>query len=239
MKSNLIYGLLATALLVSSCDHESIKASDEISTREYAFSDYSGLEVSGDFDAFVRFSDTEESIEIEANDNLQDKIIVSKDGNTLKIRLENNVSVRGNAIMKAYITTRTISDYRASGDSYIQLESPLITDNMSVDVLGDSRFTGEIEANNLFVELNGDSEIDVFGTVTTLNADLSGDSELKDYDLVVEDLILKLSGDSEVFLSISETIDVDASGDSVLNYRGNAEIIRQRLTGDSKIQKRD
>ena len=204
MKSRVFFGLLATALLVSSCDTESIRASDEISTREYSFSDYSRLHVSGDFDAFVRFSDTEERIEIEANSNLQDKIAVSKDGSTLRIRLENNVSIRGNATMKAYITTRNISDYRVSGDSYVELENVLISDNVSVDVTGDSRFTGELETNSFFVDLKGDSEVDVFGTAGTLNADLSGDSELKDYDMSVENLILKLTGDSEAFLSVSE-----------------------------------
>lgn len=239
MKSNVLFGLLATALLVSSCDSESIRASDEISTREYSFSDYSGLRVSGDFDAFVRFSETEERIEIEANENLQDKIIVSKEGSTLWIRLENNVNVRGNATMKAFITTQNISDYQVSGDSYVELENVLTSDNVSLDVTGDSRFTGEIEATTLFVDLKGDSEVDAFGTVNTLNAELSGDSELKDYDMNLEDLILKLTGDSEAFLSVSGTIDVDASGDSVLNYRGEAEIIRQRLSGNSKVRKRD
>ena len=179
------------------------------------------------------------TIEIEANDNLQDKILVSKDGNTLKIRLQNNLSVRGNATMKAYITTRNISQYRISGDSYVELENALLAPNVSIDVTGDSRFTGEIQAATLFVDLKGDSEVDVFGATNTLSADLSGDSELKDYDMSVEDLILELSGDSEAFLSVSETIDVDASGDSVLNYRGDADIIRQRLSGDSRIQKRD
>jgi len=239
MKSNLIFGLLATVLLLSSCDTETIRVSDEISTREYAFTDYSGLQVSGDFDVFVRFSDTEERIEIEANTNLQDKIIVSKGGNTLKIRLENNVSVRGNATMKAYITTRNLDDYTISGDSYVELENTYTGNTVTIDVTGDSRFTGELEVNRLLVDLKGDSEIDVFGTANTLDADLSGDSELKDFDMSVQNLIIKLSGDSEAFLSVTETIDVDASGDSVLNYRGEAEIIRQRLSGDSKIQKRD
>ena len=239
MRSRILFGLLATALLMSSCDTETIRASDEISTRQYSFTSYSGLQISADFDAFVHFSETEERIEIEANDNLHDKIVVSKDGNTLKIRLENKVNVRGNATMKAYITTRNIFDYRVSGDSYVELENLLVADNVSIDLSGDSRFTGEIEVNDLFVDLKGDSEIDVFGTASRLNADLSGDSELKDYDMYVEDLTLKLTGDSEAFLSVMGSIDVDASGDSVLNYRGEAEVVRQRLSGDSKVRKTD
>ncbi len=240
MKSTLIHGLiLATVLLVSSCDTESIRVSDTISTRQYSFSNYEALELSGDFNAFVTFSETEERIEIEANDNIQNKIRVSQDGNTLKIRLENNVALRGNATMNAYITTRNISRYRVSGDSSVELENLLVANTVTVDVLGDSRFYGELDTNNLSVDVKGDSVIDVFGTAGTANVDLSGDSTIKDYDLAVEDLTIDMSGDSSAYLSVNGTIDIDASGDSALNYRGDAEIIRQRLTGDSRIQKRD
>ena len=240
MKSTLIHGLLlATVLLVSSCDTESIRVSDTISTRQYSFSNYEALELSGDFNAFVTFSETEERIEIEANDNIQSKIRVSQDGNTLKIRLENNVALRGNATMNAYITTRNVSRYRVSGDSSVELENLLIANTVTVDLLGDSRFYGELDTNNLSVDVKGDSVIDVFGTAGTANVDLSGDSTIKDYDLGVEDLTIDMSGDSSAYLSVNGTIDIDASGDSALNYRGDAEIIRQRLSGDSRIQKRD
>ena len=240
MKSTLIHGLvLATVLLVSSCDTESIRVSDTISTRQYSFSNYEALELSGDFNAFITFSETEERIEIEANDNIQSKIRVSQDGNTLKIRLENNVALRGNATMNAYITTRNISRYRISGDSSVELENLLVANTVTVDVLGDSSFYGELDTNNLSVDVKGDSVIDVFGTAGTANVDLSGDSTIKDYDLAVEDLTIDMSGDSSAYLSVNGTIDIDASGDSALNYRGDAEIIRQRLSGDSRIQKRD
>ncbi|BFP43058.1 hypothetical protein FGF1_39030 [Flavobacteriaceae bacterium GF1] len=240
MKSTLIHGLiLATVLLVSSCDTESIRVSDTISTRQYSFSNYEALELSGDFNAFVTFSETEERIEIEANDNIQSKIRVSQDRNTLKIRLENNVALRGNATMNAYITTRNISRYRVSGDSSVELGNLLVANTVTVDVLGDSRFYGELDTNNLSVDVKGDSVIDVFGTAGTANVDLSGDSTIKDYDLAVEDLTIDMSGDSSAYLSVNGTIDIDASGDSALNYRGDAEIIRQRLSGDSRIQRRD
>lgn len=239
MKSKLIYGLLATALLMSSCDIESIKVSDTLSTREYSFANYEALQISGDFNAFVTFSETEEHIEIEANENIQNKISVSKEGNTLRIGLENNINLRGNATLNAYITTNNISRYRISGDSFLELENELVAEKVTLDVLGDSRFFGEVDVNNLSADVRGDSVIDVFGSAKTVNVNLSGDSTFKDYDLEVEDLTLRLSGDSAAFLTVSETIDIDASGDSVLNYRGEGEVIRQRLSGDSRIIKRD
>ena len=240
MKSRLIYGLImATVLLVSSCDTESIRASNEITSVEYSFSGYSGLQVSGNFEAYVRFSNSEERIEIEANEDLQDKILVSKEGNILKIRLKNNVSIRGNAMLKAYITTSEISNFQTSGNSLIELENLLVTENISLQASGNSRFSGNVEAERLNADATGNSVLDVYGLTTNINAQLEGNSLMKDYDLFSENLTLRMSGGSEAFLSVSNTIDVDASGNSELNYKGDAEIIRERLSGNSKIRKRD
>ena len=240
MKSRLLMGLaMATALLMSSCDSESIRASSEITTVEYSFSDYSGLEISGNFEAFVRFSATEERIEIEANENLQDKIIVSKEGNTLRIRLENNVSIRGNATLRAYITTSEISNFRTTGNSFVELENLLVTENLSLEATGNSRFTGNVDTQRLTIDFTGNSLLDVYGLATNVNADLEGNSLMKDYDLLSENLTLRMSGNSMVFLTVSDTIDVEATGSSELNYRGEAEIVRQRLSGNSRIRNTD
>ncbi|WP_222984139.1 head GIN domain-containing protein [Flagellimonas meishanensis] len=240
MKSRLFFGLvMATALLMSSCDTESIRASDEISTVEYSFSGYNGLQVSGDFEAFVTFSNGEERIEIQANENLQDKIIVTKDGSTLKIRMENNINVRGNATLKAYITTSEISNFITFGNSLIELENLLVTDNLFIEASGNSWFSGNVDAERLTVTATGNSVLDIYGLAKSINAKLAGNSLMRDYDLFTDDLILTMSGDSDTFLSVSKTIDVDASGNSELNYKGDAEVIRERLSGNSKVRKRD
>jgi len=240
MKSNSIYGLLlATVFIVSSCDTESINASDTIASREFSFSGYEALQLSGDFNAFVQFSDTEERIEIQANDNIQDRIRISQEGSTLRIGLENNVTVRGNVTLNVFITTSNISRYRLTEDSSVELQNLLATETITLEALGDSSFFGEVNTSNFIVELSGDSSMDVFGTANNLNARLNGDSTLRDFDLDVEDLIIDLSGDSDAFLTVENTIDLEASGDSALNFSGGATIIRQRLTGDSRINRRD
>jgi len=238
MKTKLI-GLALALGFLTSCEHESIKASNSISTTEYSFTGYNSLELSSDFEAFIEFSDTTERIEIEANENLQNKIIVSQEGSTLKIRLKNNISVRGNVTLKAYIKVPEISNFKISGDSSVEFENVLFSDNVSIEARGDSRVLGEIETTNLFLEISGDSSVDLYGISSSLNADLRGDSSLKDFDLAVEDLIIDLSGDSYANISVSKTIDIQASGDSELNYKGHATIINQRLRGDAKIRNRD
>jgi hypothetical protein len=68
--------------------NEQVKPSGAITTRNEAFEDYDMIEASHAFQVYVNFSDTEESIEIEANDNLHQYIEVKKINNVLHIGLK-------------------------------------------------------------------------------------------------------------------------------------------------------
>ncbi len=238
-KSIELFFALGLIITLTSCDNETIRAEGEVTSREYSFIGYSNLEISDAFEVFVRFSDTEESITILANDNLHEEIRVRQSGNSLQIGLQPNTSVKGQATMEAYIVTNDLAGFEVSGASSILLEDEWVTTNGDISLSGASDFTGPVDINNLDIDMSGASETDIFGQVIELDADLSGSSELRDYDLDVDELVIRLSGSSDAFLSALGTIDVRASGASDLNYQGNAEIIRQELSGSSSVKKRD
>jgi hypothetical protein len=240
MKTKSLLIVLAIMLgLFTSCDHDSVRASGEVSSLDYSIPDYSTLKVSNAFTTYVTFSETEESIRIEADDNLHSRIIVKKDGNQLIIKLKEFTSVRGNATLNAYIVTKNISNFDISGASELILENVWETTNGQIELTGASNLKGEIISERLKLNMRGSSNLDLYGVISILDADLSGSSEIRDFDLNVEDLKIEMSGASDAFLSISETIDIRASGASSLNFKGNAKITYNRLTGASEIVKID
>lgn len=97
---------------------------------------------------------------------------------------------------------------------------------------------GEVAIDQADVKLSSDSDIDVVGDIRTLNAVLSSNSRFKDYALQVEQLRIVLSSDSDAFLTVSETIDITASSNGKLFYKGNAEVIRQDLSSEGAIIKK-
>lgn len=240
MKSKSIFLILALiAVFLSSCDHDRIRAKGEIVNVDYSLSDYSVLKVSNAFNVYVRFSESEESIRIKANENLHDKIIVKKEDNTLVIRIKKFTSIRGNATLDAYITTKSISDFDIAGASHIYLEDEWITQNGSIELTGASEFSGAITLNSLNLDMTGASSADIYGSVDYLNADLTGSSDLRDYDFSVNRLNIELTGASDANLSINESIDIKATGASTLSYKGAAVIDRQELTGSSEIKNKN
>jgi len=235
----ILLGLVLMIGLLTSCDHDTIRASDEVSSLEYSIPDYSTVKVSNAFNTYVTFSDTEENIRIEANENLHDRIIVKREGNSLVIRLKKFTSVRGNATLNAYIITKDISNFDISGASKITLENLWDTADGRIELSGASNFTGEVVVDRLNLDMGGASSLDIYGKVASLDAELSGSSDIRDFDLAVENAKLEMSGASEANLSISESIDIRASGASSLKFKGDAKITYKRLSGASEIVKID
>ncbi|TMM57412.1 DUF2807 domain-containing protein [Maribacter algarum] len=240
MKTKSIVIILFLGLgLLTSCDHDTIRASDEVSSLDYSIPEYSTVKVSNAFNTRVTFSDTEESIRIEANENLHDRIIVQREGSSLVIRLKKFTSVRGNATLNAYIVTKDISKFDISEASKLILENLWDTEDGRIELSGASNFTGEIATKHLNLDMSGASSLDLYGNSVSLDADLSGSSDIRDFDLSVKDLKIEMSGASEAYLSISESIDIRASGASSLKFKGDAKITYKRLSGASEIVKID
>ncbi|MET2984792.1 head GIN domain-containing protein [Aureibaculum conchae] len=242
MKTNRSFLILALlSLILTSCTVETIgiTVDDEVTTKSISLSDYSEIEISHDFNAYVTFSDTEERIEIEANDKLHQHIIAKKSDNTLIIKLKNNINIKGKETLNVYITTKSITSFSASADSKITLENPLVAEDVSIKLSADSDFSGEVNVEDMDLRGAADTRIDLFGTVKNLDANLSADSKLLNYDLEVTNLKIKMAADCDAYLTVTGTIDVDAVADCDLYYKGNASITRQRLISDSRIIKTD
>lgn len=242
MKTNRLYTLLVLfTLFLSSCSVDTIRVTNDdlVTYRMVNIADYNAVEIASNFNAYITFSDTEESIEIEANDNLHDYIITRKEDNKLVVRIKNNVNIKGQETLNVYITTKSITDFSVAADSKIVLENALIENNAKIKVSADSFFSGEVHVDYLELKLSADAKADLYGNVGILNANLSADANLSDYDLQVEDLKMKMAADCDANITVTNTIDIEATADCTLRYKGDATIIYQKLTADSRIKKMD
>ena len=237
MKTKLITATIVLAgILLNACDNiQDVIPDNNVVTQEYTFSGYENIETESAFTVYVEFSDTEESILIEANENLFEYIEVSKGSDNLKIGFRENISIKGSATLKAYITTRDVSGYFASGASRFIIEDEIVTEDATVFLSGASQFIGEMYVENLYAEMSGASSIDIMGEAASANVTASGASSIRDFEFSTEYLRVNFSGASTASLTVTDKMDVSASGASIIRYKGDANINSQNLSGGSQI----
>lgn len=228
------------SVFIFSCESfNSVVPVEDISIRQKEFFDYQRIDVESAFTVYLNFSDTEEKIEIEANDNLHQYIEVDKVGGTLKIGFRNNTNVNGSATLNAYITIKNISGYSATGASRFILNDPLTVENTDIFLSGAGSFTGDLEVINLSANLSGASTLNLIGSCESFDIEASGASNIYDFSFRCDYLNINLSGASNASLTINHSFDVNASGASIFRYKGEGKVNSQKLTGGSKILKID
>ncbi|MBA7524403.1 hypothetical protein ES705_16541 [subsurface metagenome] len=228
------------SLVFYSCEtKETVVPSEKITTQQETFTDYHSIDASNAFTVYVSFSETEEKIEIEANENVHPYIIVEKVSDKLIIKLKDNISIKGSATLHAYITTKEVIDYSASGASRFLLLDKLSGKDVGIWLSGASIFNAYLDTESVSADLSGASVVDLAGSSDLLQVSASGASTVRSYAFIVKDLTINLSGASNAYLTVNVKMDVVASGASNLYYKGTAVINSQDLSGGSNIQKMD
>jgi len=238
MRKRIIIPALLMSVFILSCDSfNSVVPVEDVSIRQKEFSDYQRIDAESAFTVYINFSDNEEKIEIEANDNLHQYIEVDNVGGTLKIRIRNNTNIKGSATLNAFITTRHVTGFSASGASRFILNDLLIAENADIFLSGASSFTGELEAINLSSSLSGASTLNLAGSCESFDIGASGASSIFNFSFSCDHLDSKLSGASNASLTVNKSLAVTASGASLVRYKGQGKVCYSNLSGESKIVK--
>ncbi len=215
-----------------------IRLSEKITTESKDFTGFDQIDVSEDFVVYIKVSDEEEKIEIEANQNLHDLIQVEKDGSTLRINTK-SYSTSGSNVKEhlvAYLTVKDLTKIEGEEDVVFILKDKLATDNLIINLDEDCTLEGHIEVQNLEVVLDEDSVLEIEGSAQTMKVESNEDSSFKGLDFVVEDLEIDLFEGSTAKLTVNGDIDLRAREDSAFKYRGSGTFVRKKVDEDSEVK---
>ena len=125
-------------------------------------------------------------------------------------------------------------DIDASGASKIQVKAN-VTGNAKLDVSGTSKIQGELKAGNVRINASGVSSVELTGSASDIKIDASGTSNIKSENFEVKTATIKTSGTSNITLHVTDTLNVNSSGISTINYKGSP-VIEMKNSGNAKVQ---
>lgn len=240
MKSIVPFSILLALFITAPtlAQKKRIKLDSQTSAQQFNVGDYTAIAASSDFEVEVYFSNNKQSVEVEANNNLMEFVEAYVKNNTLYLETEKGLYTKGRMILKATVyASPDVNSFKASSDAKITVTDRITADDVTIRLSSDAVFYGEIASNSLDFAASSDAVADINGSVQSMNAKLSSDSQLDGDDLQVEDLVIRLNGDSVAEVNASKSLDAAANGDSMLKYSGNPKIIQLSARGDSDIKR--
>ncbi len=200
-----------------------------------------------DFGTLYLTQGEQESLTIEADQQMLDELTAEVNNGTLFLGVEDDWLDRiGKAISsflageqnKVYyhLTVKKLEQIHISGNCNLECESLKSTDlALKVSGLGDLTF-GRLDCNTLDVRISGRGEFSAAGRADEQQVRISGSGEYMAGDLASQSLRIIISGQGNATVRVAESLDITISGMGQVNYYGRPKL-RQVISGLGKSKR--
>jgi hypothetical protein len=249
---------LPVNILGSEVSGGEVVGSGRVISKELQFTDFRIIHVDSAFQVEIKYS-ASYSVSVTMDDNLFDYLMITREGDVLRIGLKTGYSYHELSRARAEIqlpdlyelqldgsARGTIQGFNSSHKFMLHLSgasSAEISDtyagDVEIEISAAGKLSGSITANGeARFTLSAASTVILGGKANSLLIDGSGASHLELSDFAVHDARVNLSGASQATISLDGRLDADLSGTSTLLYIGNPTLGDINVTGGSTISKK-
>jgi hypothetical protein len=255
MKRILINGTMLLALMavlyLTGCDKpwHRIEGNRDIVTETRSVPSFDKVQNSGVFDVYLIQSDYYEVV-LEAESNLLPFIRTGVSGDRLTVDTRDNL--KPNYPIKVFIYTPEMEEVKLSGSGLIYSDS-LFVEKLDVVLSGSGMIDIVAFGSDIYTEISGSgsawvyTETDLLGARISGSGDMhfsgyayqadfniSGSGTIEAYDLPVTKCFTRTSGSGDMYVNVSDYLDVNISGSGSVYYLGTPAL-NVKITGSGKV----
>jgi Putative auto-transporter adhesin, head GIN domain len=222
-------------------------------TKQYDYSDFSGVRVDNAFAATVTRGDAF-AVSVTVDDNLVEYLRIEVKGDTLRIGLDPTVSYH-NTTLKATVTMPSLRALEVNGGASADVQgfasqdaldlllsgagkadfSGISAGKVGIEVSGGAHLSGGLQAQELNGEVSGAGQVSFEGSASRAKLEASGAGKLDLKDFNVQEADLQLSGGANGTVSVTGTLNVEASGGAHLDYYGSPTVSKMDVSGGAQV----
>lgn len=216
-----------------------VKGNGNMITKNISTSDYDQIAVSGFFEVEL-VSGEEGKITLQAEENFVEYIIIKVENNTLKMSVENEVSLNPSRGHKVLITVpfESLTAVSLAGSGGIRGKNKIKAAEFKTTLSGSGDIHLDIDGKEVIGEVTGSGDMVLKGQSEEFKCTVTGSGDLNATGLESANVTAKVtgSGDCSVYCTASLEARVTGSGD--ISYYGDPKKKDTKVTGSGDISKR-
>ncbi|TGV00607.1 head GIN domain-containing protein [Flavivirga rizhaonensis] len=241
--TTLIKFILATilSLMLFSCNFDmnfntGVSGNGKVITEEIIINKpFSTIKATEGLDVYLTQSD-DESIFVEADENLQDLIIVEVVNNTLKIHTRESI---GRATSKKVkVSFKDISSIISTSGSDVYATNVITTENLELKSTSGSDMKLEVNTSVLNCKSTSGSDLRLSGKTVKLVAEATSGSDIKAGDLIAESSHVKATSGADITVNTSKELTAKATSGGDIKYYGNPEKVDKSNSSSGSVRKK-
>lgn len=220
-------GLMAVLLLaLSACnsDQKCLKADGQILEKHIELAPFTSLQIDINAQVFLR-QDTALDlyrIQIDAQENILDKIGISREDKTIRFFFEQCIKRHGE--VRIYLDVADLNELILSGPGRVETEEIFRTRflNLSMQGQGDVDLVLETEAIRTTVIGSGNAQLS--GAARFNQVVMLGSGEVESFNLIADTVLVQVGGTGQSQVYALDWLRVINNGDGNVRYRGEPDI---------------
>jgi hypothetical protein len=225
-----------------------------VKEKERGVMDFDAIDTGGSVDVVIS-EQSDAPVKVSGDENLIDAIETCVEDGTLKVRFNGKWGyVSRNGLCVTVPNNGRIREIKASGSSDVMIKGCVEADDLFISGKGSSDIKGNIKARNCELQFSGSadykgnveavsceihcsgsSDCIISGSAEICDISMSGSSDFKGYDFVAEKLQCSASGSSDIMVTCTGELNVNARGSSDVYYKGDARVVSSHLSGASGL----
>ncbi len=226
MKNLKFFLVIILTLGITACADGQIRrtvyGNNHVVKKERDAGNFSGLRVSSGIDVYLKQTG-DESIVVEADENLHEYILTEIRDGILNVYTEANI--REAEMKRVYVTMKDINSLKTTSAGDIIGETPVKTEKLELSASSAGDIKLEVYAKVIEANISSSGDVTLTGEVDILDASLSSAGDLNAFGLDVREAEVSASSAGDADISVSERLRARASSAGDINYRGNPKYI--------------
>lgn len=216
-------------------DSNTVEGEGPLTERNVEVSSFDQISISGGWEVTLVPGEAYD-LQVNVQENLQDHVKISINGNTLEVGVEGHVST--DERMKIRIAAPEIAGIYLTGASVLRSENQLASLSLDLECSGASELYLEVDCDQISLDVSGASETYLEGKTNGLQVDASGAAKYYGNTCQTESADISASGASYAEVQVTSSLKAEASGASAIAYSGNPDQVRESSSGASSVRKK-
>ena len=227
--------ILSFIITCQAQSRKTVHGNNKVVTKDREAGSFSGIKVSTGIDVYLKQGNNQ-SIRVEADENLHEYILTEIEGDVLHVYTEANIRDAGEK--KVYVTMKEISSVKATSAGDVIGETPVKTDEIEIDASSAGDIKLEVYAKDIEVDISSSGDVTLTGEADVLEADLSSAGNLNAVDLKVREAEVSVSSAGDADINVTEKLQARASSAGDVHYSGNPKYVDAHSSSAGSIRKR-
>jgi len=216
---------------------KTIKGNGNVITKTFNTGDYDSVHVSGSMDVEL-VAGAEGAIQVTAESNIMEFLLIEVKGSKLIIRMEDNTSTITTKGIIIKVPVEKISAASVSGSGEINSRLLIKSADMELKVSGSGDMYLQVETARLKASVTGSGDLEVRGRTENLDASVTGSGDLKAYGLRANNVDASVTGSGDIGVYCNGgNLKARVTGSGDIRYKGNASNVDKNVIGSGDITK--